>query len=118
MFLFVYLLVFIDELSPKTKTRKVDANHQSAEASFSSSLHPGLGPGQDSHPGENLEFSACQNEATFSPLVEAEMMRIDGVLYNFVESPGEAPCGPHQTPQRVSTCKKSTGKFSILLFDI
>lgn len=59
VFLFVYLLVFIDEPSPKTKTRMDDANHQSAEASFSSSLDPGVGPGQHSHQGENLEFSAC-----------------------------------------------------------
>lgn len=41
-----------------------------------------------------------------SPLVEAEMMRIDNVLSNFRESSGEAPLVPHQTPQRVKTCKK------------
>lgn len=42
-----------------------------------------------------------------SPLVEAEMMRIDGVLSNFGESSAEAPRVTHQTPQRAKTCKKS-----------
>lgn len=41
-----------------------------------------------------------------SPLVEAEMMRIDNVLSSFGDSSGEAPVVPHQTPQRVKTCKK------------
>lgn len=44
-----------------------------------------------------------------SPLVEAEMIRIDSVLSNFGDSSGEAPSlVPHQTPQRVKTCKKRT----------
>lgn len=44
-----------------------------------------------------------------SPLVEAEMMRIDNVLSNFGDSSCEAPpLLPHQTPQRVKTCKKRT----------
>lgn len=44
-----------------------------------------------------------------SPLVEAEMMRIDNVLSNFGDSSSEAPpLLPHQTPQRVKTCKKRT----------
>lgn len=51
---------------------------------------------------------------TVTPLVE--MMRINSVLSNFGESSGESPCGPHQTPQRVNTCKKS--KCFIMLFDI
>lgn len=43
-----------------------------------------------------------------SPLVEAEMMRIDSVLSNFA---GESSCDVppvlrHQTPQRVKSCKK------------
>lgn len=42
-----------------------------------------------------------------SPLVEAEMMRIDNVLSNFGDSSCEAPSLlPNQTPQRVKTCKK------------
>lgn len=44
-----------------------------------------------------------------SPLVEVEMMRIDNVLSNFGDSSGEAPpLLPHQTPQRIKTCKKRT----------
>lgn len=54
--------------------------------------------------------------SALSPLVETEVMRIDGVLSNFGESSGEAPCGPQQTHQRVNTCKKS--KCFIMLFDI
>lgn len=42
-----------------------------------------------------------------SPLVEAEMMRIDNVLSNFGDSSCDAPLLlPHQTPQRAKTCKK------------
>lgn len=42
-----------------------------------------------------------------SPLVEAEMMRIDNVLSNFGDSFCDAqPLLPHQTPQRIKTCKK------------
>lgn len=42
-----------------------------------------------------------------SPLIEAEMMRIDNVLSNFGDSSGEAPLLlPHQTPKRLKSCKK------------
>lgn len=41
-----------------------------------------------------------------SPLVEAEMMRINSVLSNFGESSAETPVLPLQTCQRVKTCKK------------
>lgn len=128
-----FFLVFVDEPSPKTKTRKDHADHHhSAEPSFSNSL----APGQDNHQGEHLGFlhvnvkmlvitnskgkcflytPAHHSEAvvdtdglpTVSPLLEAEVMRIDCVLSNFGESSGEVPCGPHQTPQRVDKCKKS-----------
>lgn len=55
-----------------------------------------------------------------SPLVEAEMMRIDSVLSNFGDSSGEAPpLLPHQTPQRVKTCKKRMfSHLPNLLFEI
>lgn len=49
-----------------------------------------------------------------SPLVEAEMMRIDNVLSNFGDSSCEAPpLVPHQTPQRVKTCKKRKSENKI-----
>ncbi|XP_022602999.1 shugoshin 1 isoform X2 [Seriola dumerili] len=42
-----------------------------------------------------------------SPLVEAEMMRIDNVLSNFGDSSCDVPpLLPHQTPQRIKTRKK------------
>lgn len=41
-----------------------------------------------------------------SPLVEAEMMRINNVLSSFGESSAETPIVPLQTCQRVKTCKK------------
>lgn len=40
-----------------------------------------------------------------SPLVEAEMMRIDSVLSNFGESSDETPLVSHQMPQTVKTGK-------------
>lgn len=44
-----------------------------------------------------------------SPLVEAEMMRIDSVLSNFGDYACEAPpLLHHQTPQMARTCKKRT----------
>ncbi|XP_068603534.1 shugoshin 1 [Brachionichthys hirsutus] len=42
-----------------------------------------------------------------SPLVEAEMMRLDDVLSHFGDAPSELPPPvPHLTPQRTGTCKK------------
>lgn len=59
-------------------------------------------PGVPEHPGD--VGKDCLSSV--SPLVEAEMMRIGNVLSGFGESPSEAPFAPHQTPQRVTTCKK------------
>lgn len=41
-----------------------------------------------------------------SPLVEAEIKRIDDVLSNFGESSNDSPLLTDQTPQRVKSCKK------------
>ncbi|KAF3707475.1 Shugoshin 1 [Channa argus] len=47
-----------------------------------------------------------------SPLVEAEMKRIDSVLSNFGDSSCDGPPPlPHQTPWRVKTCIKPYCKF-------
>lgn len=55
------------------------------------------------HPGDVVDKDCL---SSVSPLVEAEMMRIDNVLSGFGEPPSEAPYVPHQTPQRAKTCKK------------
>lgn len=128
--LILLLLVFRDEPSPPTVTRKEANRHRNADSSFSDSSGPGRLEQQNHRGGHlvslhiktNLLMIKCvlctpahHSEAVVdddglppvSPLVEAEMMRIDGVLSNFGESSAEAPRVTHQTPQRAKTCKKS-----------
>ncbi|XP_051247181.1 shugoshin 1 isoform X2 [Dicentrarchus labrax] len=80
--------------------------HQSPDSSFSNSPDP-VRLGEENHHEPHGGVSEKDCLPPVSPLVEAEMMRIDNVLSNFGDSSGEAPAlVPHQTPQRVRTCKK------------
>ncbi|KAI3358560.1 hypothetical protein L3Q82_014980, partial [Scortum barcoo] len=101
--------VFRDEESnPKAAEpeREKAPLHHSPDFSFPNSPDPER-LGQENH----LESGGGAIEKdclpAVSPLVEAEMMRIDSVLSNFGDSSSEAPpLLPHQTPHRVKTCKK------------
>ncbi|XP_069552420.1 shugoshin 1 [Brachyistius frenatus] len=76
--------------------------HQSPDSTFLNSPDP-LRLEQENH--QDPLGEDCLPPV--SPLVEAEMMRIDNVLSNFGDSSCEAPpLLPHQTPQRIKTCKK------------
>ncbi|XP_073319439.1 shugoshin 1 isoform X1 [Pagrus major] len=100
--------VFREESTPKAvEPEKEEAHlHPSPDPSFSNSpdlVKLGQQNPQDPHGGV-IEKDCLP---PVSPLVEAEMIRIDSVLSNFGDSSGEAPSFvPHQTPQRVKTCKK------------
>ncbi|KAM8767790.1 shugoshin 1 isoform 2-T2 [Acanthopagrus schlegelii] len=104
--------VFREESTPKAaEPEKEEAHlHPSPDPSFSNSpdLVEQQSP-QEPHGGD-IEKDCLP---PVSPLVEAEMIRIDSVLSNFGDSSGEAPSlVPHQTPQRVKACKKPYRKFS------
>ncbi|XP_035536772.1 shugoshin 1 isoform X2 [Morone saxatilis] len=103
-----------EESSPKAvEPEKEEAYpHQSPDSSFSNSPDP-VRLGQENHQEPHGGVIEKDCLPPVSPLVEAEMMRIDNVLSNFGDSSGEAPAlVPHQTPQRVRTCKKPYRKFS------
>ncbi|XP_076006037.1 shugoshin 1 [Genypterus blacodes] len=67
----------------------------------------------DQHQEPHTEEQEGIGLLSISPSVEAEMMRIDGVLSSFGDSPAEAPPAPSQTPQRVKTCKKRKGGLGV-----
>ncbi|XP_008305007.1 shugoshin 1 isoform X2 [Stegastes partitus] len=97
-----------EESSPKAAETKQDEGHRrhSADSSFSNSPDP-VRLEQEIHqePREQMTEEDCL--LPVSPLVEAEMMRIDNVLSNFGDSSCEGPALlPHQTPQRLKSCKK------------
>ncbi|CAI5690641.1 unnamed protein product [Oreochromis niloticus] len=109
------ITVFRDEeASPKTTGSEEAAGclHQSPDFSCSNSPDP-VKMEQDNYQearGEGMENDCL---LPVSPLIEAEMMRIDNVLSNFGDSSGEAPLLlPHQTPKRLKSCKKPYRKFS------
>lgn len=97
-----------EESSPKAAgPQKEEAPlRHSPDFSFPNSPHPER-LGQENH--RESGGGAIERDClpVVSPLVEAEMMRIDNVLSNFGDSSSEAPPHlPHQTPHRVKTCKK------------
>ncbi|XP_068189463.1 shugoshin 1 isoform X2 [Antennarius striatus] len=103
--------VFEEESSPKPTDPENEEGspHQLPESSLTD------GPDPTVLEQENQGFLVSQQGAVeqdplppVSPLVEAEMMRIDSVLSCYGDSPAVAPpLVPHQTPQRAGTCKKS-----------
>uniref|UniRef100_A0A3Q0SL27 Shugoshin 1 n=1 Tax=Amphilophus citrinellus TaxID=61819 RepID=A0A3Q0SL27_AMPCI len=101
--------VFRDEVaSPKTTGSEDTASrlNQSPDSSFSNSPDPVKMEHENYQEprGEGMENDCL---LPVSPLVEAEMMRIDNVLSNFGDSSSEAPPHlPHPTPQRLKSCKK------------
>ncbi|XP_034560834.1 shugoshin 1-like isoform X2 [Notolabrus celidotus] len=100
-----------EEASPKAaKPKKEEAALQaSPDLSFSNSPDPvRLEQENLQAPHSGVLVEDCLPPV--SPLVEAEMMRIDNVLSNFGDSSCEAP--PHQTPQRIRTVKKPYRNFS------
>ncbi|XP_020509891.2 shugoshin 1 isoform X1 [Labrus bergylta] len=110
-----------EEESPKAvEPEKEETNLQlSPDSSFSNSPDPArLGQENPQEPHTKVIAEDCL--LPVSPLVEAEMMRIDSVLSNFGDF-CEAP--PHQTPQRVRTVKKRglgirTGGRGLSLCDV
>ncbi|XP_029369260.1 shugoshin 1 [Echeneis naucrates] len=100
--------VFRDEESNTntTKTEREEAHHHQSPDSTFSNISDHVEMGQENYQAphsRNMEDSLLN----VSPLVEAEMMRIDNVLSNF----GDSSCDPpavllHQTPQRIRTSKK------------
>ncbi|KAE8282036.1 Shugoshin 1 [Larimichthys crocea] len=100
--------VFTEESCPKdVEPEKEEVHlHHSLNSSFSNSPDPARLE-QENHQEPHRGVSEKDCLPPVSPLVEAEMMRIDNVLSNFGDSSCEAPpLVPHQTPQRVKTCKK------------
>ncbi|XP_030002579.1 shugoshin 1 [Sphaeramia orbicularis] len=109
------IAVFRDEeLSPEAeKPQKEQSDQwQSPNLTFNSPDLPRLGQENpsDSVKCRKVDVREGQDEdclPSVSPLVEAEMMRIDTVLSNF----GDSTCEPsplllNQTPQRAKPCKK------------
>ncbi|KAM9385334.1 shugoshin 1 isoform 2-T2 [Pholidichthys leucotaenia] len=99
------ITVFRDnESSPKAVILKKEQAHHnpSADCSFSNSPGPVKLQQEKSRDPHCEQMEECL--LPVSPLVEAEMMRIDNVLSNFGDSSGEAI--PHEMPQRPKTCKK------------
>ncbi|XP_049890340.1 shugoshin 1 [Epinephelus moara] len=99
--------VFRDQVSsPKAVEPEKEEAHRSPDSSYSNSPDPVI-LAQENHQEPDRGVIVKDSLLPVSPLVEAEMMRIDSVLSNFGDSSGEAPpLLPHQTPQRVKTCKK------------
>ncbi|XP_042362070.1 shugoshin 1 isoform X2 [Plectropomus leopardus] len=100
-----------EESGPQTVEPEKKEAHHSPDSSFSNSPDPVMMT-QKNHQEPHRELIGKDSLLPVSPLVEAEMMRIDSVLSNFQDSSGEAPLLPHQTQQRVKTCKKPYRKFS------
>ncbi|XP_044028445.1 shugoshin 1 isoform X2 [Siniperca chuatsi] len=97
-----------EESSPKAgEPEKEEAHlHHSPDSSFSNSLDPARS-GQENHQESRRGVIEKDCLLPVSPLVEAEMMRIDNVLSNFGDSSCDAPpLLPHHTPQMVRTSKK------------
>uniref|UniRef100_A0A3P8T3N9 Shugoshin C-terminal domain-containing protein n=1 Tax=Amphiprion percula TaxID=161767 RepID=A0A3P8T3N9_AMPPE len=95
-----------EESSPKAAESKKDEGHlhYSPDSTFSNSPEP-VRLEQENHQGPREEM--MDSLLPVSPLVEAEMMRLDNVLSNFGDSTCEAPALlPHQTPQLLKTMKK------------
>lgn len=119
------ITVFIDEeTSPKAvrpEKEEEEAHLQPSPGfSFSNSPDP-VRLEQENQQELHTEVIVEDGLPPVSPLVEAEMMRIDNVLSNFGDSPCEAP--PHPTPQRVRTAKKRglgirTGGRGLSLCDV
>ncbi|CAB1421286.1 unnamed protein product [Pleuronectes platessa] len=101
--------VFRDEESgPTTAEPEEKEAHLShcLDSSFSNSPNPEEME-QETHQEPHREMVEEDCLLAVSPLVEAEMMRIDNVLHNFRESTSDAPpLLPHLTPQRIKTCKR------------
>ncbi|XP_045915770.1 shugoshin 1 isoform X2 [Micropterus dolomieu] len=101
--------VFIDdEASPKAVKPEMERAplHHPPDSSFSNSPDP-ASSGQENHQEPHRGVIEKDCLLPVSPLVEAEMMRIDNVLSNFGDYACEAPpLLHHQTPQMARTCKK------------
>uniref|UniRef100_A0A3B4FTA3 Shugoshin 1 n=1 Tax=Pundamilia nyererei TaxID=303518 RepID=A0A3B4FTA3_9CICH len=102
------ITVFRDEeASPKTTGSEEAAGRLDQSPDFSYSNSPD--PVKIEHNYQEAHGEGMENDCLLpvSPLIEAEMMRIDNVLSNFGDSSGEAPpLLPHQTPKRLKSCKK------------
>ncbi|XP_019946363.2 shugoshin 1 isoform X1 [Paralichthys olivaceus] len=96
-----------EESSPKTAEPEEKEGHlpHCPDLSFSNSPNP-EGVEQEHHQEPHSEMMEEDCLLPVSPLVEAEMMRIDNVLSNFRDSTSDTPLLPHQTPQRIKACKK------------
>ncbi|KAM4539212.1 shugoshin 1 isoform 2-T2 [Odontesthes bonariensis] len=109
------MAVFRDEEStPKAaETAKGEVDlHCSPDLSFSNSPDS-VGLEQENPKEPHGEETREDCFLPVSPLVEAEMMRIDSVLSNFGDTSCEAPTLlRHQTPQRLKTCAKPYRNFS------
>ncbi|XP_070778361.1 shugoshin 1 [Enoplosus armatus] len=96
-----------EESSPEAvEPEKEEAHlHDSPDSSFSNSPDPARS-GQENHQEPHRGVIEKDCLLPVSPLIEAEMMRIDNVLSNFGDSSCEAPpLLPHHTPT-IRTCKK------------
>ncbi|XP_060949253.1 shugoshin 1 [Limanda limanda] len=97
-----------EESSPTTAEPEEKEAHlpHCPDSSFSNSPSPeGMEQEIDQEPHRAIVEEDCL--LAVSPLVEAEMMRIDNVLHNFRDSTSDAPpLLPHLTPQRIKTCKR------------
>ncbi|KAM9838187.1 shugoshin 1 [Aulostomus maculatus] len=101
------ILIFRDEeLSPKvTEPEKEVDLHQSPDSPCANS--PDVRAGQENHRAPHRGGTKEDCLPAISPLVEAEMMRIDNVLSHFGDTSCDAPpliCS--QTPERIKSCKK------------
>ncbi|XP_034456155.1 shugoshin 1 isoform X1 [Hippoglossus hippoglossus] len=97
-----------EESSPKTAEPEEEEAHlpHCPDSSFSNSPNP-EGMEQETHQEPHREIVEEDCLLAVSPLVEAEMMRIDNVLHNFRDPTSDtAPLLPHLTPQRIKTCKR------------
>ncbi|KAM9737211.1 LOW QUALITY PROTEIN: shugoshin 1 [Menidia menidia] len=90
--------------TPKASEGGADLHGSPAESILSNSPETERLDQEDPRSGPQREEDGLP---PVSPLVEAEMMRIDSVLSNFGDSSCEAPSLlRHQTPQRLKTCTK------------
>ncbi|KAM3596316.1 uncharacterized protein V6R79_012298 [Siganus canaliculatus] len=106
--------VFREESGPNAVEPEQEESHfhQSPDSSFCNSPDPVRMEQENrvTEPCGGVIEKGCLPPV--SPLVEAEMMRIDTVLSNFGDSSSDAPAVPNKTPQKVKTCKKPYRKFS------
>ncbi|XP_068431769.1 shugoshin 1 [Clinocottus analis] len=94
-----------EESSPKAVEPAKKEAHHFPDSRLSNSPDPVLLRPENHHePPIGANEKDCL--LPVSPLVKVEMMRIDNVLSNFGDLSGEAPLLPHQTPQRIKSCKK------------